>query len=359
MRFVKWVFITLIILLLAAPLSYAREFRVIEDLKKITLEYGNKSLYVGYEIHVWCWKEFPFSLEVQINKGNETFATSKYQGFCKVGGNKYNLFLLIEYTKIPPGDYIIYQSITNLNTGKKVYEKGDVITIPEIKRISVEKEILESALGKEVIFRIKNIGNIRFTHIYTWNLTNFEKWFFIDATGNWAKEGNKIIWTFEINPNEVVEVRYRVTYLPLLFSPFVLLVLIYLLVKYIFRIEVRRKILSIDKKDDKIIIKIVYELDNNKEIMKDVRVVEKLPKDAKLIEIVPKGEYDEDKNEIEYKIDRLSVGDVFTFKYVVELPVYVYARFVFGPSIVEYIDEEGNLRRIYSKTLKYEFVKKE
>lgn len=145
-------------------------------------------------------------------------------------------------------------------------------TVPEIKQVEESRSIDNTLFGRSAVLRVKNKGNMIANGEIKDTLLWYERWFTrfseIPRIG-----GSQVAWSYQLNPGQIFEVEYSVSFLPL-----VLGIIIIIMVLAYFAQE--SSVVLVEKiaesKDDTIGVRLKVE-NTGKESVGAVKVVDHIP----------------------------------------------------------------------------------
>ncbi len=205
----------------------------------------------------------------------------------------------------------------------------------------IKPSVKQSILGKIITVSVTNTGTAIGTTNASISIVPLERIFRYQSDGNITYKDGSLIFIATVLPGQTKELVYRVTYIPLLASPFVLLFAFFLFRHLNRKVEVRRIIVNSSVSDDDFMFKIMIKIRNiSNDKIKDIRVKEKLLPFAKKVgnygTLSPKMIKDSTGKKLLWEIDELQSGDEAVITYGIKTSVGILGNIILPPTFVRF-----------------------
>jgi len=277
------------------------------------------------------------TIEVNVSVLQESMVSSESFNFSlKKGVNNLSDRLVIpRFTA--PGNYTFKAALFYHGLLSEKEENFSVMGYAELVK-SVREEC--NLLGKSYVIVVENRGTAPGNASVVEELPSVDRYLMLSTNGK--REGNSITWEAELGPWESETFYYYVTFLPLWFVLFLILLLLFVLYRMLQRVEVDKEVVEYSISEQGIDMKVQVKVKNVwKGSVKDVKIYDPLPNIS--CKVLGYGAVEgavvkrKGKNYVHWTVEEIRPGEEVVLFYHLRINVGVIGKLVIGPTEVEYV----------------------
>lgn len=273
--------------------------------------------------------------KLEIYKGDKLILSREVEKELIPGQNNIQILMKLNDTQ-EPGDYSVIFSIRLLNS--TVGKSASFKVLGYEKVVLVDHRESSGIGGREVYMSWRNEGTLPVTKKIEFNLSSLDMILLSEASPGFRKEDNKIIYEFTLSPGEEKTFYVKVSYLPLLLIPIIIVivggVLIYMRKGVILEKEITEKRHVEDKIEAKVTIKIK---NTTSKTLSQVEVVDKLPKFVHEIgAFTSRATLNKKNRTLRWEFTEISPGEEIIISYKVRTRLHLIGEILIPPVTMNY-----------------------
>ncbi len=242
-------------------------------------------------------------------------------------------------SQTPPGKYEISATVLLYAIPQKRY----YVNIIPVEDYTLTKEFKDVFLGKVGKVVLKNTGNVELKNQeISAKMSPLDRLFLISKAKGAKYISGNLVLTGDVEPGQELVLYYRVSYIPLLIIPFILILLGVYFYFLTIKVVVKKEVLDYKHTDDEVDLKVVIRVKNVfNRTLRDVEVFDPLPAFAKDVK-----DYGTLKGKVERRgytryvkwvIEELKPREERILSYHISTRVGIMGKFTLFPAFVEFV----------------------
>ena len=238
-------------------------------------------------------------------------------------------------------------------------ETNGTFNIPAYSNCKVTETAKSGLLGRTYSVSISNNGTGDTKCPVSSALSGLEKYLVKDRTEGYTYDGKTISWDVNVPAGQTSTVAYRVTYLPIIAIPFVIILAVIAVWYFTRKMEIKKELVDYRRHAGFMDLKLqihVKNLTGNE--MKNIKVYDFLPafiKEIREFGTVPGIVTTKDRQKaVKWELEHLKPKEERIFSYKVRTSVEVLGNMNFPPTMIEYKDARNQERQETSNVLTVE-----
>jgi hypothetical protein len=238
-------------------------------------------------------------------------------------------------------------------------DTNSTFNIPAYSNCKVTETANSGLLGRTYSASILNNGTGDAKCPVSSALSGLEKYLVKDRTAGYSYNGKAISWKVNVPAGQTTTVTYRVTYLPIIAIPFVIILAVIAFWYFTRKMEIRKELVDYRRHAGFMDLKLQVHIKNltNSE-MKNVKIYDFLPafiKEIREFGTVPGTVTTKDRQKaVKWELEHLKPKEERIFSYKVRTSIEVLGNMNFPPTTVEYKDANNKEQQESSNVLTVE-----
>lgn len=273
--------------------------------------------------------------KLEIYKDGELILSKEVEKNLIPGQNNIPMIIKLNDTQ-EPGNYKILFSIRLLNS---TVGKSTNFTVLGYKKLVLVDQRESSGIGgREMFVTWRNEGTLPVTKKVEFNLSSLDMLLLSEAAPGFKKEDNRIVYEFTLAPGEEKTVYVKISYLPLLLIPIVIIIVGGILIYMRKGIILEKEITEKRHVDDKIEAKVSIRIKNTtSKTLSEVELIDRLPKFVHEIgAFTSRATLNKKKRTLRWEFTEISPGEEIIISYKIRTRLHLIGEILMPPVTMKY-----------------------